>query len=103
MTIMSNDCAAPPTLLAQYQFSAHQMINMDGDIVPMYTYDTDPSSTRTLVKVSEGGSGLCEGEVSIYSADGKSVFVLKPELNADNTITGDGEYAEYGSNQWPYN
>src|SRR5258706_361572 len=84
-----DDCAVPPTLLAQYQFSGHQMINMDGDIVPLFTYDTDPSSMRTIVKVSEGGSGLCEGELDLYSMDGKSVFSLKPELNADNTITGD--------------
>ena len=103
MSIVQNDCSAAPTLLAQYQFSGHQMINMDGDIVPMYTYDTDPASTRTIVKVSEGGSGLCEGEIDLYSTDGKKVFVLKPELNADNTITGDGEYTEFGSDQWPFN
>ena len=54
------------------------------------------------MKVSEGGSGLCEGELSIYSADGKTVWLLKPELNADNTITGDGEYGQYSTDQWPY-
>lgn len=73
---------------------------MDGDIVPVYAYLTDPAA-RYIVKVSQGGSGLCEGEVDLYSADGKTVYSLKPELNADSSITGDGEYNIYGTDQWP--
>jgi len=76
---------------------------MNGDpIVDTFTYVNDPTNPRVVVKVSEGGSGLCEGELSIYSADGKTVWLLKPELNADNTITGDGEYGQYSTDQWPY-
>jgi len=101
MAVVENDCSPAPTPLAMYQIKVTQMINMDMDIVPVYSYLTDPAA-RSIVKVSEGGSGLCEGEVDIYSADGKTVYTMKPELNGDNTITGDGEYAMYGTNQWPY-
>jgi hypothetical protein len=103
MAVASNDCSAAPALESQYQFKGTQTTDMNGDpIVDTFTYLNDPTNTRVLVKVSEGGSGLCEGEVSIYSTDGKKVWLLKPELNADNTITGDGEYGEYKSDQWPF-
>jgi hypothetical protein len=102
VSIVMNDCSPAPTLLSQYQFKGTQTLDMNGDpVVNTFTYVTDPSA-RTIVKVSEGGSGLCEGELDIYSADGKTVFSLKPELNADNTITGDGEYGVYSSDQWPF-
>jgi hypothetical protein len=103
MTVDMNDCASPPQLAPQYQMKATQMINNDGDIVPIYSYLTDPANPMVIVKVSEGGvAGGCEGELDIYSNAGKDVFVLKPQLNADNSITGDGEYTEYGTNQWPF-
>lgn len=54
-----------------------------------------------MVKVSQGGSGLCAGSVELYSTDGKTVFNLRPELNSDNSITGDGEYAIFATDQWP--
>jgi len=101
LTVVENDCSPAPAAAPQYEFKTTQMVNVDGDIVPVYAYLTDPAA-RNIVKVSEGGSGLCEGEVDIYSADGKTVYVMKPELNADNTITGDAEYAVYGSDQWPF-
>ena len=43
---------------------------------------------------------MCEGELSIFSPDGKQIWDLKPWLNVDNTIVGDGEYSLYGSDQW---
>jgi len=101
MAIVQNDCSPAPTLAPQYQFQGVQTVDMNGDpIVNTFMYLTDPSA-RTIVKVSQGGLGLCEGELDIYSADGKTVFLLKPELNADNTITGDGEYGVFSTDQWP--
>jgi len=102
MAMVSNDCSAAPMVAAQYQFKVTQMLDQNNDVIPVYAYLTDPTAMN-VVKVSQGGSGLCEGEVDVYSADGKNVYVMKPELNADNTITGDAEFAMYGSNQWPFN
>ena len=103
MAIVMNDCSPAPTFLPQYQVKGVQTLDMNGDpVVNTFTFLTDPGSTRTILKVSEGGSGLCEGEFDIYSADGKTVTLMKPELNADNTLTGDGEYAVYSSDQWPF-
>jgi hypothetical protein len=93
------DCDAPPTVLAMYQFKAEIIIDGNGDEQQQFTYVTDPSVHNQL-KVSQGGAGLCEGEVNLYSADGKQVFLFKPELNADNSITGDGEYTLYDKDQW---
>ena len=60
---------------------------------------TDPTA-RNRVKVSQGGDGLCEGEVNLFSADGKEVWILKPELYADLHLGGSGEYQLYNSDQW---
>jgi hypothetical protein len=100
-TIDTNDCAPAPTLLAQYQFKGTVTLNEDGDPIQAFEYMTD-SSVRNIVKVSEGGSGLCEGEVDLYNTDGTQVFLFKPALNADNSIAGDGEFGVFDSNQWPY-
>lgn len=101
--VADNTCSKPPTPEAQYQFKGTQTLDMNGDpVVNTFTYLNDPTNTRVIVKVSEGGSGLCEGELDIYSTDGKTVWLLKPELNADNSVTGDGEYGEFSTDQWPF-
>ncbi|MEO6773973.1 MAG: hypothetical protein ABI467_13310 [Kofleriaceae bacterium] len=101
--VTQNDCTTAPVPESQYQFKGVQTADMNGDpIVDTFTYLNDPTNPRVIVKVSEGGSGLCEGELTIYSTDGTKVWLLKPELNADNTITGDGEYGEFTSDQWPF-
>ena len=69
------------------------------DMLQSFTYTTDPNA-HSIVKVSAAGNAMCEGELSLYSADGKQVWNLKPWLNADNTITGEGEYDLYGTDQW---
>jgi hypothetical protein len=103
MAVAMNDCSTAPKPEASYAFKGVQTNDDNGDpIVDTFTYLNDPTNKRAIVKVSEGGSGLCEGEVDIYSADGTKVWLLKPELNADNTIVGDGEYGEYKSDQWPF-
>src|SRR4051812_2184279 len=101
VTTDSNDCTPAPELASQYQFKGTVTTNMDGDPEQSFTYMTNPAA-KNIVKVSEGGTGLCEGEVQLFSDDGLKVWLLKPELNADNSITGDGEYGVFTTNQWPY-
>jgi hypothetical protein len=88
-------------VLSQYQFKGTVTLNEDLDPIQSFTYMTDPAA-RSIVKVSEGGSGLCEGEVNLFSADGTQVYLFKPALNADNSIAGDGEFGVFTTNQWPY-
>src|SRR4051812_45437017 len=64
------DCAAQPSLLPQYQFRVEQALDADGNPYQTNQYMTDPS-VRNRVKVSQGGDGLCEGELNLWSADGK--------------------------------
>jgi hypothetical protein len=60
---------------------------------------TDPNA-RSRVKVSQGGDGLCEGELNLFSTDGKEVLILKPELYADLHLGGEGELQIFKSDQW---
>ena len=98
-TKTTTDCTNSPVLLPQYQFKGERVADMDGELWPKFTYMTDPS-IRHRIKVSQGGDGLCEGELNLFSADGKEVWIIKPELYADKHLGGDGEYALYGSDQW---
>lgn len=98
--IVSNNCSPAPTA-QQYKFKVSQMINQDGDPVQVFTYLTDPSA-RSIVKVTQGGAGLCEGDVELFSADGKTVYLLKPELGNGTALTGSGEYTVYTTDQWPF-
>lgn len=95
----STDCQTAPQLLGQYQFKVEHRLDQDGNPYQTNTYMTDPS-VRHRIKVSQGGDGLCEGELNLFSADGKEVWIIKPELYADKRLGGDGEYALYKSDQW---
>jgi hypothetical protein len=95
-----NDCSAAPQPLQQYQMKGIVTQDQNGDPLPDMTYVTDPNA-KVIAKYSEGGSGLCEGELDLYNTDGTKVWLLKPELNADNSITGDGEYGEFTTDQFP--
>jgi len=97
--IADGNCEKAPALLSQYQFKVDEMFDADGIPYQVNTYMTDPAS-RHRVKVSQGGDGLCEGELNLFSADGKEVWVLKPELYADLHLGGSGEYDLHGSDQW---
>ena len=98
-TVGTGDCQAAPALLPQYQFKVEEMFDADGIPYQVNTYMTDPS-VRNRVKVSQGGDGLCEGELNLFSADGKEVWIIKPELYADKHLGGSGEYQLYKSDQW---
>ena len=96
----ASDCASVPMLLSQYQMKGDQVADMNGDPNYAMSYVTDPAA-HFIAKVSEGGANSqCEGELDLYSADGKSVFYWKPVTNPDNTISGDGEYTLYTTDQW---
>jgi hypothetical protein len=99
-TVDMNDCDKPPTMLPQYSFQGTLTTDPDtGDQVQQFAYLTDPNA-RSIVRVSEAGNSACEGELSLYSPAGTEVWTLKPWLNPDNTIVGDGEYALYTNDQW---
>jgi hypothetical protein len=93
------DCEVPPMLLNQYQFMVEEKLDTDGLAYQSSTYMTDPSA-RHRIKISQGGNGLCEGELDLFSTDGKQVWIIKPELYADLHLGGDGEYQLYNSDQW---
>lgn len=96
----TTDCSPAPTPAAQYVMKGVVMPDQNGD--PMVSMQFQGDTTRVIAKYSNGGSGLCEGELDIYSADGKTVWLLKPELNTDGTtLSGDGEYGVFATDQWP--
>jgi hypothetical protein len=98
-TMGTTDCTMPPSPLGQYQFKIDLTTDADGNDVQVPSYMTDPS-VRNIVKVSQGGDGLCEGELDLFSADGKQVWIIKPELYADNHLGGDGEFSQHKTDQW---
>lgn len=91
-----------PTTLAKYQFTGTTTLNQDGDPVEHFTYQAqsnDPN-VHSTIKVTEGGTGVCQGSMGLYDTTGTKVWTLSPELNADNSVTGSAEYDLYGSDQW---
>jgi hypothetical protein len=100
-------CSPAPVPLGQYQMEGTLVQNPEDPTGPMleaFDYVTDPN-VRSRVGANEGGSGSCEGELDLYSADGKQVWLLKPEtdtIDAMTTISGSGEYRTYTTDQYPY-
>ena len=94
-TLEDSDCVGDVALLPSYSFD----VTRDAEENYNYTVGTDPTG-RHRVKVTSGGSGLCEGGLEIFSQDGLSVLNLKPQLAADGTISGFGEFTAYTANQW---
>ncbi|MEO8846052.1 MAG: hypothetical protein ABI591_12375 [Kofleriaceae bacterium] len=91
-----------PTTLAKYQFTGSTTLDANGDPVEHFTYtpqSNDPN-VHTTIKVTEGGTGVCAGGMSLFDTTGTKVWTLSPELNADNSITGSAEFDLYGSDQW---
>jgi hypothetical protein len=98
-TVSMNTCATAPTMLPEYAFVGSVTTDpQTGDPLQNFMYTTDPSA-HTIVHVSEASNAQCEGEVDVYSTDGKQIWNMKPWL-ATGTITGEGEYSLYNSNQW---
>ena len=101
----ADTCAAAskePTPLSMYQFTGTTMPDADGDPAQHFTYvaqASDPNVNSTI-KVTEGGSGICQGSLALYDSTGTKVWSLQPELNADNSVTGSAEYDLFGTDQW---
>jgi hypothetical protein len=95
-TVQSTDCATTPALEPSYSFS----VARDSDQVETYRFLNDPGNTGVKVKVSSGGSGLCEGGLMVWSADRKTLVNLKPTLKADGSIAGNGEIELYAAPQF---
>lgn len=93
-------CSTPPTPLPSYSFVGTVTTDpQTGDPLQNFMYTTD-SNPHVIVHVSEASNAQCEGEVDVYSPDGTQIWNLKPWLNTDKTITGEGEFAQYNSDQW---
>jgi hypothetical protein len=91
-----------PTPLTKYQFTGSTGSDAMGDPTEVFSYtpqSSDPN-IHTTIKVTEGGSGVCEGNLSLYDTTGTKVWSLSPELNADNSITGGAEYDLFMTDQW---
>jgi hypothetical protein len=95
-TVQSTDCASPPALEREYAFS----VARDSEQIESYRFLNDPARDGVKLKVTSGGSGLCEGGLMIWSADRKTLFNLKPTLNADGTVAGNGEIELYATPQF---
>lgn len=104
-TVMSNSCESAPSLSPMYQFTAASELDPQGDpIVDKFTLNTpDGSTVMNIVKISQLGNAMCEGEVDICSPDGTHVFQMRPDVTeaSGNGITGQGEYLQYDSNHCP--
>ena len=119
-TIVTSDCATAPVMLPTYKFSSTYQItpagctpgSKDANGNPlcelsseMYAYMTDPAQ-HAHVKTTSGGGGICEGELELFSPDGKKVWTFAPVLSAysadktTGTVGGQWEYAEYADDQW---
>lgn len=98
----TNTCNPAPTPLGQYQIKVERdLAAEEPDHTYIYSYLTDPADMTATVSVTSGGGGLCEGELLVFSTDGKKIWNLHPSLNADNTIGGLGDYEEHTSSQIP--
>jgi hypothetical protein len=95
-TVESTDCLRPPALEPQYAFS----VTRDANELETYRFLNEPAREGVKLKVSSGGSGLCEGGLMIYSPDRKTLVNLKPTLNEDGTVTGNGEVELYSTPQF---
>jgi hypothetical protein len=101
LTRTGGDCSPAPTLPSV----TFQVDFIDDPIEPAYEEIlTAPSIADHRLHVSQGGGGLCEGGLELYSADGKEVFNLHPTLNVFNTngpLGGSGEFSRFSKNQTP--
>lgn len=96
-TVVDNSCPTAPDFLPSYVFVASRDLSATD---PDYTWlfdVTTPNDQYSWAGVSAGGVGLCEGMVMVYSDDGKNVWNMHPELYADNTLSGIGDYEMHTS------
>lgn len=102
LTRSGGDCSPAPTLPGSVQFHVDFLAD---PIEPSYAEVLDaPAVAHHRVHVSQGGGGLCEGGIELYSDDGKEVYNLHPTLNVFNQngpLGGSGEFSRFSKNQIP--
>ncbi len=95
-TVVRNGCSEALNLHPEFSFKVHRDALTGDESYDLLSNAADPYAR---VKVTSGGSGLCEGGLTLMSPDGKIVLNMKPNLNADGTLTGQGEYEVYQNDQ----
>ncbi|HUQ06302.1 MAG TPA: hypothetical protein VM261_27545 [Kofleriaceae bacterium] len=101
-TVGEGDCTDMPAPLAEYAIRVDRNLESeDPDFSWLYTYVTDPADMTASIDVTSGGGGLCEATVMLFSADGKRVWNMHPALQADNSVTGIGDYEVHTTDQVP--
>jgi len=90
-------CAAgmAPTVQPQYKFT----VTEDTDFNDTIVYNTDPSNMNVSLKVSGGDGAICVGAFLIFSADGKTIWNLRPALETGNTLDGHGDIQVWDTSQ----
>lgn len=94
-TVTDSDCQNTPSLEPQYQFQVVE----DADFNDTITYVTDPNNMNITTKISGGDGAICVGAFLIFSADGKTIYNLRPALQADNSLNGQGDIQVYDADQ----
>jgi len=96
-TITDSDCASgmTPTVENQYQFTVTEDMDYNDTIV----YNNDPTNMYVTTKISGGDGGVCVGAFLIFSADGKTIWNLRPAMQADNSINGQGDIKVYDADE----
>jgi hypothetical protein len=102
LTSTGGDCSPAPSIPPSVEFR----VDFIDDPVEFSFEEvlTVPASEHYRLHVSQGGGGLCEGGLEIYSNDGKEVWNLQPALDVFNTsgpLTGLGEFSRFSKNQIP--
>ena len=94
--IDSTDCTSnAPTVESQYTFT----VTEDADYNDTIVYQNDPTNMYVSTKISGGEGGVCVGAFLVYSADGKTVWNLRPAMQADNSINGHGDIKVYDADE----
>jgi len=93
--VAHSGCQQMPALAPEYSFK----VMRDLEDNETYAYLNDPGYEHVRVKVTSGGGGLCEGGLTIYSADGKSMLNLKPQLHPGGSMDGHGAFEIYTTDQ----
>lgn len=94
-TVVDNNCQSAPKLESQFRFQVVE----DDDFNDTITYLNDPGNLYVTTKISGGDGAICIGAFLIFSADGKTVINLRPALQADNSLNGQGDYRVYDADQ----
>lgn len=96
------DCTPGPSIPSSIEFDV--IFNAD-PIEPDFTEMLlEPTVDDYRLHVSQGGGGLCEGGLELFTKGGTEVFNLQPTLNVFNVsgpLAGVGEFSRFSKNQVP--